>query len=37
VDRVMPWWRAVDMPQSCEAPAEPPTMTLPRSMPWPLD
>jgi L-ascorbate metabolism protein UlaG (beta-lactamase superfamily) len=37
VDRVMPWWRAVDMPRSREAPAEPPTMTLPRSIPWPLD
>jgi hypothetical protein len=37
VDRVMPWWRTVDMRRSSEIPAEPPTMTLPKSIPWPLD
>jgi L-ascorbate metabolism protein UlaG (beta-lactamase superfamily) len=37
VDGVTPWWRAVDMPQSGKAPAESPAMTLPESIPWPLD
>jgi len=36
-DRVTPWWRTVDMPRLSEAPAEPPAMTLPKSMPWPID
>ena len=37
VDRVTPWWRAVDAPKHSELPAESPTMTLPKSAPWPLD
>jgi len=36
-DRVTPWWRAVDAPQRGEVGAELPAMTLPKSMPWPLD
>jgi L-ascorbate metabolism protein UlaG (beta-lactamase superfamily) len=37
VDRVTPWWRAVDAPERSEVPAAAPAMTLPKSMPWPLD
>jgi len=37
VDRVTPWWRTVDMPRSSKAPAEPTAMTLPKSMPLPID
>jgi hypothetical protein len=37
VDRVTPWWRAVDAPERDKAPAAPPAMTLPKSMPWPFD
>ncbi len=36
-DRVTPWWRAVDAPQRGEGPTEIPAMSLPKSMPWPLD
>ena len=36
-DRVTPWWRTVDMPRSGNVPVEPPAMTLPKSIPWPLD
>src|SRR5208282_721043 len=36
-DRVTPWWRAVDAPQRSEGRTEIPAMTLPKSMPWPLD
>ena len=37
VDGVTPWWRAVDAPKTGEVPAEPPAMTMPKSMPWPID
>ena len=41
VDGVTPWWRAVDEPQSQpvlpESPGESPAMTLPKTMPWPID
>jgi hypothetical protein len=37
VDRVTPWWRAVDAPHRADVPEEPPAMTVPKSMPWPLD
>ena len=37
IDRVTPWWRSVDMLRSSKEPAEPPAMTLPKSIPWPLD
>jgi L-ascorbate metabolism protein UlaG (beta-lactamase superfamily) len=37
VEGVVPWWRAVDT-AAREGPAvEPPAMTLPKSMPWPVD
>jgi L-ascorbate metabolism protein UlaG (beta-lactamase superfamily) len=36
-DRVSPWWRAVDAPLSGTAPPETPTLTLAKSIPWPLD
>jgi L-ascorbate metabolism protein UlaG (beta-lactamase superfamily) len=36
-EAVTPWWRAVDAPARDEAPAEAPAMTLPKSMPWPID
>jgi L-ascorbate metabolism protein UlaG (beta-lactamase superfamily) len=31
VDTVTPWWRGVDTPEQA------PAMTLPKSMPWPVD
>ena len=31
------WWRAVDAPYANEPATEPPAMTLPKSIPWPLD
>lgn len=37
VDRVTPWWRAVDMARGDSRPDEAPAPTLPASMPWPLD
>jgi L-ascorbate metabolism protein UlaG (beta-lactamase superfamily) len=37
VDRVTPWWRAVDTIARSEAPIEPLAVTLPKAMPWPLD
>lgn len=37
VDGVTPWWRACDERERDAAPVEPPTMTLPKSMPWPID
>jgi hypothetical protein len=37
VDRVTPWWRAVDTPEPGELPPEWPALTLPKSLPWPLD
>jgi len=37
VDRVTPWWRAADAPRSGTAPPETPALTLPKSIPWPLD
>jgi L-ascorbate metabolism protein UlaG (beta-lactamase superfamily) len=37
VDGVTPWWRGVDTPRQSKARTEPPTMTLPKSVPWPLD
>jgi L-ascorbate metabolism protein UlaG (beta-lactamase superfamily) len=37
VDGVTPWWRAVDTPERGSLAAEPPAMTLPKSMPWPID
>jgi L-ascorbate metabolism protein UlaG (beta-lactamase superfamily) len=38
VERVWPWWRAVDAERSGDrAQAEPVAETLPKSMPWPID
>ena len=37
VDQITPWWRSVDMQRSGKEPTEPPAMTLPKSIPWPLD
>lgn len=37
VDRASPWWRVADMPPSIEMPAELPALSVPKSMPWPLD
>lgn len=34
---VVPWWRGVDGTAGGPAPAEPTPMTLPKSMPWPVD
>lgn len=34
---VTPWWRGVDTVSQSAAPAAQPEMTLPKSMPWPLD
>jgi len=34
---VTPWWRAVEAAADHAAPAPTPAMTLPKSMPWPLD
>jgi len=36
VERVTPWWRAVDTEPAASAP-EPEAQTLPKSMPWPVD
>ena len=36
VDGVTPWWRAVDGARG-STPQEPVPMTLPKSMPWPVD
>jgi L-ascorbate metabolism protein UlaG (beta-lactamase superfamily) len=36
VEGVVPWWRAVDAKAGTPA-AEPVAMTLPKSMPWPVD
>jgi hypothetical protein len=36
-ERVTAWWRNVDIVESDKAPPEPPAMTLPRSVPWPID
>ena len=36
--RVIPWWRAADArPVGREAAAEAPPLTLPKTMPWPID
>jgi L-ascorbate metabolism protein UlaG (beta-lactamase superfamily) len=37
VEGVVPWWRGVDSTASGPAPAAPTPMTLPKSMPWPVD
>jgi hypothetical protein len=38
VDGVTPWWRGVDAaPELSPTPAGSPAMTLPKSMPWPVD
>ena len=37
VDRVTPWWRVVDSVERLGVPAEPQPMSLPKSMPWPID
>ena len=37
VDRVMPWWRAVDMTVVAAERAAPATTELSKAMPWPLD
>ena len=36
-ERVTPWWRVVDAPQRSDAPEGVPVVTVPKSMPWPLD
>jgi len=35
--RLSPWWRDVDTLPSRKGPAEAPAITLPNSIPWPLD
>jgi L-ascorbate metabolism protein UlaG (beta-lactamase superfamily) len=37
VDRVTPWWRAVDAPKVSATRVDATPTTLPKSMPWPLD
>jgi L-ascorbate metabolism protein UlaG (beta-lactamase superfamily) len=37
VDRVTPWWRGVDARGRAAPVIEPTPMTLPKSMPWPVD
>jgi hypothetical protein len=37
VDRVAPWWRAVDARAARVGKAEPQVQTLPEAMPWPID
>jgi L-ascorbate metabolism protein UlaG (beta-lactamase superfamily) len=37
IEAVTPWWRAVDAAGAAEPPKDEPPMTLPRSMPWPVD
>ena len=37
VETVSPWWRAVDARGHGKAATEPVPMTLPKSMPWPVD
>ncbi len=37
VEGITPWWRGVDAPGRSAAPTAPPAMTLPKSMPWPID
>lgn len=37
VDRVAPWWRVADMARPIEVRAEPHAISVPKSMPWPLD
>ena len=32
-----PWWRAADAPTDAPAPEDPSAMTVPKTMPWPLD
>src|SRR5450432_1217159 len=34
---LLPWWRAVDLPEPGQRPSEAPVMTLPKAMPWPFD
>jgi L-ascorbate metabolism protein UlaG (beta-lactamase superfamily) len=34
---LLPWWRGVDVLKGTRRPAEPTPMTLPKSMPWPVD
>ena len=34
---LLPWWRGVDALPGTEAPTDPVPMTLPKSMPWPVD
>jgi hypothetical protein len=37
VEGVTPWWRGVDASTVVDAALEAPAMTLPKSMPWPVD
>jgi len=37
VESVTPWWRGIDERGRADVPAEPQPMTLPKSMPWPVD
>ena len=36
-EAVTPWWRAVDMPERGDVAVDAPALTLPKSMPWPID
>jgi hypothetical protein len=36
-EEVEPWWRGVDQRLRGAAPDAPPAMTVPKSMPWPID
>jgi hypothetical protein len=36
-DGVTPWWRGVDAAAGDAPRAEEPVLTMPKSMPWPLD
>lgn len=37
IETVTPWWREVDAVGAADPPNDEPAMTLPRSMPWPVD
>jgi len=37
VDRVLPWWRGVDLAEPSKGTVEKAELTLPESMPWPMD
>ena len=36
-DRLIPWWRAVDLVEQGKSVVEVPAMSMPKSTPWPID